>query len=47
VSQGKFETADSITGEVEFSPLVQRYAFKAWHVQSDARQGRRALTSDG
>jgi len=48
VFQGKFETADSITGEVEFSPLVQRYAFKAWHVQGDARQRRiRSATSLG
>ena len=26
--QGKFETAGSITGEVEFSPLVQRHTSK-------------------
>jgi len=48
VFQTKFETADSITGEVEFSPLVGGHAFKAWHVQIDARQWRiRSATSLG
>jgi len=48
VFQTKFETADSITGEVEFSPLVGGHAFKAWHVQIDAHQRRiRSATSLG
>jgi hypothetical protein len=37
VFQGKFETADSITGEVEFSPLVGDLPSK--HARSATRLG--------
>ena len=36
--KGKFEAPDSITGEVEFSPLRGRATFEARHLQSGSRK---------